>query len=96
MENVHFKNGKLTITFDKVPDFIYINDSGNGCGRVYVEGKKFKGIQRAKFESETNTDKLKPLKYSFQHISLEVQKDGSAKPIIEVTGNMNECVKEIE
>ena len=96
MENVCFKNGKLTITFDKVPDFIYINDNGTGSGRVYVDGNRLKGIQRAKFESETNGEKIKPLKYSFQHISLEVQRDGSVKPIIEVTGNMNECVKEIE
>lgn len=89
------KNSKFTIEFDKAPAFVYINVSGNGCGQVYIDGEQFKGLQRVKIEAETNTEKIKPLNYSIQHILGEVQPDGKIIPKIAVTGNMDEPVKEV-
>lgn len=97
MEVFKDKHGKFTVRFDKPPAFLYFNDDGNGCGQVYIDGERFKGLQRVKIESETRTDKPKVcFKYSIQHILGEIQPDGKIKPTIAVTGNMNEAVKEIE
>jgi hypothetical protein len=97
MEVIKEKNGKLTVKFDKAPAFLYINENGNGCGQVYIDGERFKGLQRVKVESETNDPAvIKPLKYSIQHILGEIQPDGKITPTIAITGNMNDAVKEIK
>ena len=96
MEVIKEKNGKLVVKFDKAPAFLYFNENGNGCGQVYIDGERFKGIQRVKIESETNSDKIKPLKYAIQHLLGEIQPNGKIIPTIAVTGNMNEAVKEIK
>ncbi len=96
MEVIKGKNGKLKVIFDEAPAFLYINENGNGCGQVYIDGERLKGLQRVKIESETNTfNNKKPLKYSIQHIIGVVQPDGKLKPTIAVTGNMNESVMEV-
>jgi hypothetical protein len=96
MEVIKEKNGKFTVKFDKAPALLYFNENGTGSGQIYIDGERFKGIQRIKIESETNTGKIKPLKYAIQHILGNVQPDGKIIPSIAVTGNMNETVKEIK
>ena len=90
------RNGKVTIRLDKMPEFLYVNENSTGCGQVYLEGERIKGVQRVKIESETNRLEItNELKYSVQHITLGIQGDGEMIPKISITGNMNETVKEI-
>jgi hypothetical protein len=97
MEVFKDRNGKFTVRFDKPPAFLYINENGNGSGQLYTDGERFKGLQRVKIESETNTDMgIKPLKYSIQHLVGEIQPDLRIKPGIAVTGNMDEIVREVK
>lgn len=37
-------NGKVVIRLDKMPKFLYINENSNGCGQVFIDGERIKGV----------------------------------------------------
>ncbi|MDF2889791.1 MAG: hypothetical protein K0R80_158 [Clostridia bacterium] len=71
---VDFNKNGMTLNFEKVPRFIYINEEGNGVGQVYLDGVRKKGLQKVKFEAQTK-DKVgcHPLKYKIQYVEPETK-----------------------
>ena len=60
----------MTIAFDKVPRFLYFNENGEGCGSVFLDGQRIKGIQKVKVNSRTRTEKVEfdTFQYSVERI----------------------------
>lgn len=68
---VDFNKDGMTINFEKVPRFIYINEDGLGVGQVYFDGVRRKGLQKVKIEAKTSDAKINPpLKYKIQYVEL--------------------------
>jgi hypothetical protein len=65
---VDFNKDGMTINFEKVPRLIYFNEEGRGCGGVFFDGKRIKGLQDIKIQARTR-DKIgcPPLKYRIQY-----------------------------
>ncbi len=66
---IDFNKKGMTINFDKVPKFLYFNEEGKGCGQVFLDGVKRKGLQDIKIKAHTrDEDGCPPLKYRIQYI----------------------------
>jgi hypothetical protein len=62
---IDFNKQGLAIQFDKVPKFLYFNESGNGCGAIFIDGQRIKGLIELNIHSETldGSASPKPLRY---------------------------------
>lgn len=66
---IDFNKKGMTINFDKVPKFLYFNEEGKGCGQVFLDGVKRKGLQDIKIKAHTrDEDGWPPLKYRIQYM----------------------------
>lgn len=65
---VDFNKDGMTINFEKVPRLIYFNEEGRGCGGVFFDGKRIKGLQDIKIQARTRDEiGCPPLKYRIQY-----------------------------
>mgnify|MGYP001164239501 CR=1 FL=1 len=51
---------KMTISFDTAPKFLYINETGIGCGKTFIDGVQLKGIKDIVIHAKTKTAKEDP------------------------------------
>lgn len=68
---IDFNDKGMTISFDKVPKFLYFNESGNGCGSVFIDGVQIKKIVDVKLHAHTNDLDIHPLEYNVEHYTEE-------------------------
>lgn len=65
---IDFNEKGMTINFDKVPKFLYFNEEGRGCGQVFLDGVRRKGLQYIKIEAHTrNEHGWPPLEYRIKY-----------------------------
>lgn len=73
---VDFIGKGLTFSLDKVPRFIYINEEGEGCGQVYFNGVRTKGLVDVNIKAHTiDEDDRHPLRYRVEYYDKEKGKD---------------------
>lgn len=66
------KDKSMNIKLDKVPRLIYINEEGRGCGQVYLNGKRVKGLYETNIHAKTREDKgYPPLEYLIKYFDGE-------------------------
>jgi len=90
---IDFNEKGMTINFDKVPKFLYFNEEGVGCGSVFLNGVRTKGLQDVKIQAHTREDGAAPrVQYRIQYIDM----DNPRQP--KIISNMEEdsIVTEIE
>ena len=54
---IDFNGQEMIVKFDKIPSFLYFNEEGKGCGKVFLNGVHRKGLQELKLEAKTASDK---------------------------------------
>jgi hypothetical protein len=70
---IDFNESGMTINFDKVPKFLYFNENNEGCGQVFLDGVRRKGLQDIKVQAHTFDEKSRyPLKYRIQYFENHV------------------------
>ena len=69
---IDFNEKGMTINFDKVPKLLYFNEESCGCGAVFLNGQRIKGLMELKVHSETADEHSgHPLKYFIKHFDKE-------------------------
>ena len=65
---IDFNENGMTINFDKVPKFLYFNEDNKGCGQVFLDGVRRKGLQDIKIQAHTKEENgWPPLRYRIQY-----------------------------
>lgn len=64
------KPQEISLSFNKVPKLVYVNETGYGCGIVYFYGKRVPELVSADIHSHTRADKgFPPLNYDIVHMA---------------------------
>ena len=55
----------------EAPKLLYINENGEGCGEVYIDGVKVESLQTVHIKAQTNKEIINPLKYEIKMFNKE-------------------------
>jgi hypothetical protein len=90
------KDKSMNIKLDKIPSLLYINEEGEGCGQVYLDGKRIKALYEANIHAKTRESKGNtPLEYLIKYYdskshSYKTMGNGS-KPIFQVAVSLKDA-----
>ena len=66
---INFNGQGMSIQFDKVPRLLYFNENGYGCGAIFLNGQRIKGLVEVQTKAHTTDDKdIYPLQYTIKRI----------------------------
>ena len=82
---INFNGQGMAVQFDKVPRFLYFNENRYGCGALFLDGQRIKGLVDCEMQSHTREGKPS----SAYQLKFRVEKINPEKHTIEVIESEN-------
>ncbi|NTW04533.1 MAG: hypothetical protein HGA27_00260 [Peptococcaceae bacterium] len=63
---IDFNSHGITVNFDKVPKILYFNEEDHGCGQIFLDGVRKKGLHSVFIKAHTDEDVPRPVEYKIK------------------------------